>query len=324
MIRSVLVCSLVALIACSSEETSSGRDSGARDGAATTQDSGSASNTDSGTTAMLDAGATPDAGTVVADAGPMEPGALGCRAIMISTGQDGDGPTDSVYLTTAFGQPDVDISEFIDAQGWQVGGPLMLCAGPLRGVRADLTLQSDVTFAVSLPLDNCLCRQYLASGSSGTLYCGAMAGAFGFRSVVDSMGSGAAQPPVVMDDATAMPNEGDVRVRFKTRAANISASAAECTPAACTTALASENIFDTDYTTGIAVSSMTNTRQGGDISIEAAGHAFDDDPNDGTNDCEDWTTATPLGALSGAPGSDEDNDAVGSPKDVVTIERIAE
>jgi hypothetical protein len=58
--------------------------------------------------------------------------------------------------------------------------------------------------------------------------------------------------------------------------------------------------------------------------ISATGKPFDDDPADGTDDCEDWTNANVKGALAGAPGFDFDNTSVGNAKDVVTIERIAE
>jgi hypothetical protein len=266
----------------------------------------------------------PDSGIVEADSGIPQPMALGCRNVSVRTGEDGDEVDNSVFYTTAFNSPTTDLSEFIDAKGWQIGGPLRLCAGAIAADKAALTLESDVTFAVSLPLDNCLCRTYLASGSTGTLYCGASAELIDFKLTIDSMGDAEAGPVMVVGGPSAVPGEGHVRMTFQSKATSISAAADVCTPAMCAGALGAEEPNPTDYSTATGVSEVTNARQGSTISITAVGKPFDDDPMDGTADCEDWMNMNVKGALAGAPGFDFDNDQVGNPKDVVTIERIAE
>lgn len=250
------------------------------------------------------------------------PGELGCRDIQVSVGIDGNGPDASAYYTSAIGAG-TDTSEFINAGGWQVGGPLSLCGGQLTGGSAPLTLANDVTFAISLPLNNCLCRDYLASGTTGTVYCGASSDAPDLTVTLDSNAGAAAGAPQVVESGT-VTDEGTVVVTFQGRAANIDADAASCTPQACATALASASVGAITYSTGTVTSEFTNTVQGGDVQISATGMPFDDDPSDGTPDCEDWTdSATPLGALAGAAEHDEDNDSIGI-QDVVTVERIAE
>jgi hypothetical protein len=289
------------------------------------QDGGVTAQRDAATNTQNDASTTQNDASVAMDAAPIEPGALGCRNVSIRTGEDGDGEQNSVFYTTAFNSPDTDLSEFIDAKGWKTGGALVLCAGVLANDgKAPLTLQADVTVAISLPLDNCLCRSYLSVGSVGSLYCKPHVDAVDFKLTVDSQGDGAAGPVQVVTGPTAAMGEGDVRITFQTKAANIQAAANDCTPAACSGALGAETANPPDYTTREAVSEVTNARQGGTIDIRASGSPFDDDPSDGTADCEDWTNTAIHGSLAGAPGFDFDNTSVGSAKDVVTIERIAE
>jgi cysteine-rich repeat protein len=253
-----------------------------------------------------------------------EAGALGCRSVAVSTGEDGEDADDSVFLTTAFGQPMKDVSEFLGAGGWKASGPITLCASAINGGKAALTLRSDVTMAISLPLNNCLCRQFVSVGTTGTLYCGPSSDKIDFTASVDSAGAAAGTPAAILDGASAVTGEGHVRISFQSRAAQVDAGKDDCTPAACEAAFPAGFMWISEYTTGQAISEMTNTMQGGTISITASGHAFDSSPSDGTPDCEEWVSGGGVGALAGAALSEEDNEDVGSPKDVVTIERIAE
>ncbi len=245
------------------------------------------------------------------DSNREEPG-LGCRSVSISTGKDGAGAAASAFFTSAIGQ-NTDTSEFLDAEGWKVGGALVLCAGLPNGDKAEVTLQSDVTFAVSLPLGNCLCRDYLAAGSEGTLYCAAHADLLDVKRTVDSNGTAAGGSPTWVDGPGAVTGEGHLRMSFQSRAANIDAEPDQCTPQACASALHAESPGEIRYTTGRATSEITEARQGGTVSIVAEGRAF------GT--CTDWAAGGSAGSLAGAHGHEEDNSSTN--KDVVTVERIA-
>lgn len=310
-------------------------DSGTPDGG-NANDSGTP--TDSGPT---DTGAAPVCGNNVIESGEgcddgnltagdgcdsscdPEGSVIGCRSMAISTGEDGNDPDDSAYLNTAL-NPNTDISEFLTAGGWSASGPLVLCAGALANGKAPLTLQGDVTVAISLPLNNCLCRQYVAAGTEGSLYCEAGAAPLDFKATADSMGDGAAGPFVVQNGAGTVRGEGDLRITFMSRAANLEVGRADCTPAACATAVAGIAAEPLEYGTGMATSEVTNARQGGVATISTQGAPFDDDPNDGTPDCEDWTQPGALGVLAGGASFDEDNMDLGNPEDVVTVERVAE
>ena len=250
-----------------------------------------------------------------------EAGILGCRNLAVSAGKDGNNVDSSAYYTSAIGQG-TDTSEFLDANGWNVSGPLTLCAGVIDAAKAPLNLQSDVTFAVSLPLSNCLCRQYLAAGSTGSLYCGAHADPLDFTLTIDSFGTNPSGPATLVAGPS-VSQEGEVRMTFQSKVTSIDANAAACTPAACATALAAETADAVAYTSGTATSEFTNSRQGGTVNIKASGRPFDDDPQDGVADCEDWVSGPSVGALGGAPEHDADNADAGN-KDVVTVERLSE
>ena len=232
-----------------------------------------------------------------------EGGALGCRSVVISAGEDGNEPDNSAYLNTAL-NPNNDISEFLNAGGWNPGGPLILCASAVSGGKATLTLQADVTVAISLPLNNCLCRQYVAAGSEGSLYCQAGPAPLDFIATTDSMGAGAAGVTTLQAGVATVRGEGDLRMTFQSRAADLEAGVADCTPAACAAAVAAEALEPVEYTTGMATSEVTNARQGGTAIVSTSGRPFDDDPNDGTPDCEDWTRPGPLGVLAGGASFD--------------------
>lgn len=269
--------------------------------------------------ALLGGCASSDAGG--ADDDDDDAGTLGCRDIAISSGADGNAAESSVYYTSFIGG--TDFSEFLGAGGF-AEETLTLCAGVLTSDgQAALTLDADAVEAISLPADNCLCRQLLANGSSGTLHCAASADTLDFTSTQDSMGSGAATQVTLVEGPGTVSGEGHVRMTFSARTTGIDADPSSCTVAACTAALAGVSAEDVLYTTGTATSEFTNATQGGTKTAAATGHPFDDDPNDGTADCEDWRTASGTGALAGAPEHDEDNPDAG-PGDVVTVERIAE
>lgn len=245
---------------------------------------------------------------------------LGCRDVTISSGVDGNAAGNSAYYTSFIGG--TDFSEFLGAGGF-AEETVTLCAGVVSsGGEAALTLEADATEAISLPANNCLCRQFLAAGSSGTLYCSASTDPLDFTSTQDSMGAGAATAAALVEGG-AVTGEGHVRITFSSKTTGIDAAPAACTVAACAAALSGITAEDVLYTTGTATSEFTNATQGGTKTASATGHPFDDDPSDGTADCEDWLTASGTGALAGAPEHDEDNPDAG-PGDVVTVERIAE
>lgn len=238
---------------------------------------------------------------------------LGCRDVTISSGVDGNAADNSVYYTSFIGG--TDFSEFLGAGGF-AGETITLCAGVVSSDgEAALTLDADATEAISLPADNCLCRQFLAAGSSGTLYCAASSDTLDFTSTQDSMGAGAATAEQVVEGPGTVTGGGHVRITFSAKTTGISANPASCTVAACTAALSGVTAQDVLYTTGTATSEFTNATQGGTRTAAATGHAF--------GDCDEWLTASVAGALAGAPEHDEDNPDAG-PGDVVTVERIAE
>lgn len=243
----------------------------------------------------------------------------GCRAIQVSSGVDGNTADDSAYYTSVIGG--TDFSEFLGAGGF-ADTTVTLCMGVIgSGGKAALTLQEDAVEAISLPDDTCLCRQLLATGSTGTLYCAASAEPLDFTLSRDSMGAGAAGPETLVVSG-AVPGEGHIRMSFSAKATTLDVPASGCTVAACGAAFGGLTAFDTLYTTGTATAEFLNPAGGGATrTASLTGKPFDDDPNDGTADCEDWESGAGLGALAGAPGHDEDNPSAG---DVVTVERIAE
>ncbi len=250
------------------------------------------------------------------------PQGIGCRDIQLRNGQDGDGVGNSVYYTTALGQG-TDTSEFFGAGGWNAPDPIRLCAGDVVGGTADVTLAQDVVVAVSFPQNNCLCRKYVAAGTTGRLYCSASSEPLGFTQSLDSNGSAAGTPPTRADVSTRAIGEGDLRILFRTVATDIDADPSACTPAACASAFGSAPEYDALYTTGKARSEVLEAKQnGGTIAVEVEGAPFDDDPNDGTGDCEDWASGAGSGSLAGAAEQQEDNPQANA--DVATVERIAE
>lgn len=238
---------------------------------------------------------------------------LGCRNMQISSGVDGNTADDSAYFTSFIAG--TDFSEFLGAGGW-AAETVTLCAGVVSSDgKAALTLEADATEAISLPADNCLCRQLLATGTTGTLYCAASSDTLDFTSTQDSMGAGAAGPETVVESG-AVPGEGHARITFSAKTTGIDANPAACTLAACEAALSAVSASPVLYTTGTATSEFTNTVGGNDTeTATATGHAF--------GACDAWTTPAGEGALAGAAEHDEDNPDAG-PDDVVTVERIAE
>lgn len=232
---------------------------------------------------------------------------LGCRNFVISSGADGDSST---YLSSVF--PGQDLSEFIGATGW-ADETVTLCAGVVGSDgKAALSLDEDAIEAISLPANNCLCRQLVASGSTGTLYCSASTDFLDFTSTQDSAGAGAATPEMMVEGPGTVTAEGHARITFSAKTTGIDASPASCTVPACETALSSVSTSDVFYTTGTATSEFTNTAAGGTKTVSVTGQPF--------GACADWTSQGE-GALAGAPEHDEDNPDAG---DVVTVERIAE
>lgn len=234
---------------------------------------------------------------------------LGCRPVAISSGEDGEG--NSTYLSSVF--PGEDLSEFLVDEGGWAEETITLCAGVIASDgTAVLTLQEDATEAVSLPQNNCLCRQLLAAGSTGTLYCAASANFLDFTSTQDSMDAGAAGPVAIVEGPGTVPGEGHARLTLSAKTTGIDANAAACTVATCAAALVGVTVADVLYTKGTATSEFTNTAAG-TKTVAATGRSF--------GACEDWASPSSAGALAGAPEHDEDNPSAG---DVVTIERIAE
>jgi hypothetical protein len=238
---------------------------------------------------------------------------LGCRDVAISSGVDGNGAGSSVYYTSFIGG--TDFSEFLGAGGF-ADETITLCAGVVSSDgEAALTLEADATEAISLPAENCLCRQFLAAGSSGTLYCAASSDTLDFTSTQDSMAGGAATAEQVTEGPGTVTAAGHARLSFSAKTTGITANPAACTVAACAAALSGITPSDVLYTTGTATSEFTNSTQGGTRTAAATGHSF--------GDCGEWLTGSVAGALAGAPEHDEDNPDAG-PGDVVTVERIAE
>lgn len=209
-----------------------------------------------------------------------------------------------------------DFSEFLGAGGW-AAETVTLCAGVVSSDgKAALNLDADATEAISLPANNCLCRQLLSAGTTGTLYCQASADTLDFTSTQDSAGAGAAGPVTVVEGPGTVPGAGHARITFSAKTTGIDANPASCTIAACDAALASITAAPVKYTTGTATAEFTNTVGGNDTETAAAtGSSF--------GSCADWPTASGAGALAGAAEHDEDNPDAG-PDDVVTVERIAE
>lgn len=241
---------------------------------------------------------------------------IGCRDVSISSGKDGTGDGKSVFYTTAIGG---DLSEFLDAGGWVTRDPLRLCAGEPVANKAPVTLASDVTVAISLPQGNCLCRQYVAAGTTGSLYCGANSDLLDFRSGMDSNANSAGAAKTFTEEAGTAIGEGALKIRFMSRAFNLESGT--CTIDACDAALAGQTPAEINYTSGKATAEVTDSRQGGTVGVNVTGNAFDSTPNDGTADCEEWTSGT-VGSLAGAPAQEEDHPQLNA--DVATIERISE
>jgi hypothetical protein len=240
-------------------------------------------------------------------------GGLGCRDVTISSGVDGNTAADSVYFTSFIGG--TDFSEFLGAGGF-AEETITLCAGVVSSDgEAALTLDADAIEAISLPASNCLCRQFLAAGSSGTLYCSASTDTIDFTSTQDSMGAGASTAEQIVEGPGTVSGAGHARLTFSAKTTGISADPDACTLAACSTALAGITAQDVLYTTGTATSEFTNATQGGTRTAAATGSSF--------GECADWESGAVAGALAGAPEHDEDNPDAG-PGDVVTVERIAE
>lgn len=242
--------------------------------------------------------------------------AIGCRDVTISSGKDGTGDGRSVFYTTAIGG---DLSEFLDAGGWVTQDPIRLCAGEPAANKAPVTLASDVTVAISLPQGNCLCRQYVAAGTTGSLYCGASTDLLDFRSAMDSNAASAGSAATMTEEAGTVIGEGALKIRFMARALPL--ENVSCTVDACETALSGQTPREVFYTSGKATSEVTESRQGGTVGVNVTGSAFDSTPNDGVADCEEWTSGT-VGALAGGPAQEEDHPQLSA--DVATIERIAE
>lgn len=242
--------------------------------------------------------------------------AIGCRDVTISSGKDGTGDGRSVFYTTAIGG---DLSEFLDAGGWVTRDPLRLCAGEPVANEAPVTLASDVTVAISLPQGNCLCRQYVAAGTSGSLYCGASSDLLDFRSSMDSNATSAGAAATMTEEAGTVIGEGALKVRFMAR--GLPLESGSCTVEACETALSGQTPREIFYTSGKATSEVTDSRQGGTVGVNVTGTAFDATPDDGVADCEEWTSGT-VGALAGGPAQEEDHPQLSG--DVATVERIAE
>ena len=117
---------------------------------------------------------------------------LGCRDIAISSGADGNDVKNSGYFTSFIAG--TDFSEFLGAGGW-AEETISLCAGEIGPTgTAPLTLKADAMEAISLPADNCLCRQLSTVGSSGTLYCSASPDFLDFTMTRDSLGSDSGRP----------------------------------------------------------------------------------------------------------------------------------
>ena len=235
---------------------------------------------------------------------------LSCRDFHIHTGPDGNGANNSVYYASALGSG-TDASEFLGAGGWNSNGPVTLCAAPPSGNKSAVTLSADVVVAISLPQSNCLCRRYLAAGSTGTFFAAASSDALDVTTSLDSHGSSAGSAPA-MTDGSGTAGAGDLRMKFQARDGEISASASACTADACTTATSSGAARELWYTTGTAISQVTNPKQGGTVSISVSGSPF------GTN----FMDTSVRGTLAGAGEQSEDNAAANG--DVATIERIAE
>src|SRR5579859_198852 len=143
--------------------------------------------------------------------GTPNPNAIGCRPYQVSQGVDGTGPTASYVSISALSGSDA--SEFLGAGGLTADGPLNLCGGQLSAGKAPLTLQQDVTIAVSLPQSNCACTQYLSAGTTGTLYCAASTDALDFTETLNSNNDAQPVPPQVQTDGPgAVAHAGDARI----------------------------------------------------------------------------------------------------------------
>ena len=256
----------------------------------------------------------PAGGTPTPDSSPnptsTPPANAVCRDFTIHGGTDGAGSDKSVYYVSPLGTG-TDASEFLGAGGWNSAAPLPLCATPASGAKSSVTLQSDVTVAISLPQSNCFCRRYVASGTTGTFYTGADAGIVDFMVNVDSHGASAGSAATTTD-GTATAQAGDLRIVFQVKEAQINASASACTATACDSAVSAAAVRGLEYTTGQATSKVTNPKQGGTVSLAVSGMRFG----------ADFSDTTVKGALAGGAEQQEDNpDANG---DVSTVERIAE
>lgn len=230
-----------------------------------------------------------------------------CRDVTISDGKDGSGPTNTVVYISALGATS-DASETLGASGATAGGPVTLCAAPANGNKSALTLLNDVVIAVSLPQSNCACAQLLADGTTGTLYGGPDPDPLDFTVTKDSAGTGAGGAATVVDGPGAVTAKGDLRIVFKARVAQLSGT---CTPEACLTGLGGVAIQDLPFTTGTVVSEMTNTRQGGTVSVTVTGAPF-----------PDWSDPAQKGSLAG--GAAQIEDVSGLNQDVAEVQRVAE
>ena len=220
---------------------------------------------------------------------------LGCRDVEISSGVDGNGADASVYFTSFIGG--TDFSEFLGAGGW-AAETVTLCAGVVSSDgKAALSLDADATEAISLPANNCLCRQLLSAGTTGTLYCAASSDTLDFTSTQDSGGAGAAGAVTLIEGPGTVPGEGHARISFSAKTTGIDANPASCTIAACDAALGAITASPVLYTTGTATSEFTNTVGGNDTeTASATGSAF--------GACAAWDSPNGAGALAGAAEHD--------------------